>query len=224
MKKIICFLLVLVCLFACVSCNVKDKIQDTAGDLLGNFGKKSTVEDISETIGASKPTKIVTRSEYVGEDTLTAMYTTLVDRNSGKTQFDFEYQRYADIEDMLPTSIMTVAGSVTYNADGSVTSASGESWTAEEAMGYLAESIHVDASGFSSYELTNGGNSLKAYVPVSESVRIFGTAIDADGDILLEIETNGKYLYSVKVSYTANDTGAAVVISTSYDYALVTLD
>ncbi len=214
MKKIICFLLVLVCLFACASCELADKV----------VGKKGTVETIRETVESSRPTKIVTRSEYVGNDTLTAMYTTKVDRASGKTQFDFEYERYADIEDMLPTSIKTVSGSLTYHPDGSVSSSSGETWSADDALGYISESLNLDAAGFKSYELTDNGNDLKAYVPASESVRVFGTVIEAEGDILLEVDTNGTYLYSVKISYTAKDTGANVVVNTSYDYAHVTVD
>ena len=212
MKKIICLLLVLISLFACTSCALVDKI----------FGKKGSVETVRGIVDDSQPTKIVTRTEYVGKDTLTGLYTTKIDRASGVSQFDFEYQRYAEVEDLLPESIKTVHGSVVYHADGSVTDANGDTWSAEDALGYIFESINLDPAGFKSYELLDNGNDLKAYVPAGESVRIFGTSVEAKGDILLEIDTNGKYLYNVKITYTATD-DATVVVNTSYDYAHVSV-
>ncbi|MBQ9070862.1 MAG: hypothetical protein IJY23_05900 [Clostridia bacterium] len=213
MKKIICLLLILVCAVACVSCGGVKKVF-----------KIGTLETIKETVESSAPTKIVTRTEYVGVDTLSSMYITQKDRASGKAQFDFEYQRYATVEEMIPGGIKTVSGTVYYAADGTVSSASGESWSADEAIGYLSESLNLEKSGFKSHELSDSGNDLKAYVSAEDSLRVFGSNIDAEGDILLEVDTNGKYLYNVKISYTAKGTGATVVINTSYDYSLITLD
>ena len=212
MKKIVCLLLALMCVFTAVSCNSANSI------------KKGTLNTISETVSSSSPTKIVTRTEYVGRDTLTAMYVTQIDRASGKSQFDFEYERYSEIEEMIPGGIKKVTGTIYYAADGSVTSSEGETWSADEALGYLSESINLDKSAFKSHELADNGNDLKAYVAAEDSLRVFGSNIDADGDILLEVDTNGTYLYSIKISYTAKGTGDMVVVNTSYDYSLIVLD
>ena len=212
MKKIVCLLLALMCVFAAVSCNSASSL------------KKGTLKTISETVNASVPTKIVTRTEYVGRDTLTAMYITQIDRASGKSQFDFEYERYSKIEEMVPGGIKKISGTVYYAQDGSVTNSDGESWSADEALGYLPDGISIDKSAFKSYELTDNGNDLKAYVAAEDSLRVFGSNIDAEGDILLEVDTNGTYLYSIKITYTAKGTGDVVVVNTSYDYSLIVLE
>ena len=213
MKRIVCLLLALICVFVAVSCDSTKKTL-----------KKGTLKTIGETVESSSPTKIVTRTEYVGVDTLTAMYVTQIDRASGKSQFDFEYDRYSKIEEMVPGGIKTTSGTIYYAADGSVTSSTGDAWSADEALGYLSDSIQLDKSGFKSHELSDNGNDLKAYVAAEDSLRVFGSNIDAEGDILLEVDTNGTYLYSIKISYTAKGTGAVVVVNTSYDYSLIVLE
>lgn len=221
MKKIVCLLLVLASVLCFAACG--DNRGDGSSVIDKITGKSGTLATVSETVNSSTPTKIVTRTEYVGEDTLVGMYTTKIDRASGITQFDFEYQRYAKIEELLPSNVKTVSGTVYYNADGSVTDSEGETWSSDDALGYLPETLVLDDAGFSSYDIINDGNDLRGYVKASESKRVFGTAIDAEGDILLEIDTNGQYLYSIKVTYTAAGTGATVVVNTSYDYVSVSL-
>lgn len=217
MKKIICLILALVCVVACASCNNSGESQNP---ILGN---KGTLETVRDTVNNSSPTRIVTRTEYVGKETLEAMYTTQIDRESGKSQFDFKYERYATVEEMLAGSIKTVEGTVYYNADGSVSSSDGESWDSKDTLTYLPENLNLEEIGFKSYEIVDNGNDLKGYIASSDSKRVFGSKIDADGDIMLEIDTNGMYLYNIKITYTAKDTGATVVVNTSYDYSAVTI-
>ena len=215
MKKIICLFLVLVCALACVSC---DKGGETP-----IIGKKGTFETVKETVNTSLPTKIVTRTEYVGKDTLTAMYVTKIDRTSGKSQFEFNYQKYAEVEELLPDAIKSISGTVYYGADGTVTSSTGETWDPKDTLTYLPENLNLEEIGFKTYEIVDNGNDLKGYIASSDSKRIFGSKIDADGDIAIEIDTNGVYLYNIKITYTAKDTGATVVVNTSYDYSAVTI-
>ncbi len=211
MKKIICLLLILACAFAMVSCKKKNKETE------------SGVETISKIVNESLATKIVTKTEYLveGEETLTGKYTTEIDRSRGNSKFTFEYQRYARIEDMNDDRIKTVKGSVFYNADGNVSYNEGDTWEAADAIAYLPFSLDINESRFVSYEVSEDGNNLKAEIAAGEAKRIFGTDISAEGNITLEIDTNGKYLYEIRILYTAEGSGAKVNIQTSYDYSQV---
>lgn len=217
MKKLICFALIAACLLSLASCSLFGKDDGE------NEGPKTPVAKISEIVNNSSPTKVYTKIEYVGSETLTAKYTTLVDRNSGNSKFDFEYQRVAKIEEMLPSNVKTVKGSIWYDADGNVSHNEGETWVAEDVSGYLAYSLEISETRFAKYEMKDGENDLYAEISPAEAKRVFGADISAEGNIVLEIDTNGKYLYLVTIRYTAKDTGAIVTIQNSYDYATVNI-
>ena len=223
MKKIICLLLAILCTFAIVSCN-----QDTPDETPdGNQNNGPTVSELDTLIGiieSSLPTKIVTHVDYkYGEDTFKGRYTTTVDRASEKSQFDFSYQRLAiPGEDISDSHIMTIAGSVYYK-DGQVSNTEGAEWQSP-GYGYLEFSLDFSETKLDNVTFTNDGDDLTATISADNAIRVFGTAIDADGDITISIDTNGEYLYSVMISYTAKDTGAKVTVNTTYDYAKVSLD
>lgn len=215
MKKLICLVLVLVCSFALFSC----------GDKNGDGGSvNSKVETISKIVSESVPTKIVTQSEYViGDETLTGQYTNEIDRTRGNERLTFVYTRYAKIEEMSPSPIKTLSGVVRKNKEGNY-SCDGDEWKAGDATAYLPLALNIDEARFASYEISEDGTDLTAEIAPAESKRTLGTDIDAEGNITLKIQTNGQYLYEVEVSYTAKDTGALVVILTSYDYSQIKLD
>ena len=209
MKKIICLLLIFGCLFAMVSCKKNKKVD-------------SSVELIGKIVSESLATEIKTKTEYViGEDNLTGKYTTQIDRERGNSKFDFEYTKFADIGS-TDGRFETFKGSVYFEANGNV-SYDGDTWEAVDATGYLPLAINVLESRFESFELSEDGTDLVAEVAPSEAKRTFGTDIAADGNIMLEIITDGKYLHEVKVTYTAAETGATVVIETTYDYMPISL-
>ena len=215
MKKILCLLLTLVLVFACVSCGKFGK--DKGGD-----ESEGTVETIAATVNSSNPTEIVTKVDYIaeGQETLTSSYVTEKDAENGIERFVFHTQRYADVEELVPDNIKKLDGTVWKNADGSVKNSKGDVFSKNDAVGYVSEKLNVVKSAFKTYELKDGGNDLSATVEAKNAEIVFGTDIKAVGDISIEIDTNGIYLYNVSVSYTT-ETGAKVNITTSYGYAVV---
>ena len=215
MKKIICLLLILACAFAMVSCKQE---EDNTPDV-------ATVETISKIVNNSVATKIVTKTEYLieGEDSLIGKYETTIDRTRGNSRFDFEYTRYAKVEEMNDGYIKTVQGTVGYDSNGNVSYNNGDSWTSTDATAYLPFNLNIDEARFVSYQISEDGTDLIAEIAPEEAKRVFGTDISANGNISLEVDTNGEYLYEIRITYTAKDSGAQVDIQTSYDYAKVSV-
>lgn len=217
MKKLLCLLLALVCMTMCVSCFGNGNDDD-------DNGAAATVETIAGIINGSTPTKITTKVEYIveGEETIVSSYDTEKDEANGIYVFTFNAKRPADVLELLPTNIKTISGSVRYNADGTVTASTGDTWSKEDAVGYLAEMINISTSSFKTYELKSNGEDLTGIVAAKDAKRVFGEDIAAASDITVEIDTNGTYLYTVTIEYTAAS-GATVKVSTSYDYAVINL-
>ena len=216
MKKLISLLLVLCCVFAVCSC---DKIPDGIGDELQ---QPQGVAKIAAIVNSSAPTKITTFSDYIvsAEDNLMLngrYYTTIAE--NGKKKFDFEYEKFAPIGSA--SAVETVSGSVLYNADGTVSEDNGATWTGAGA-GYLPYSLNLNESDFKSFNISENGNNLSALISAEKSMSVFGVKIAATGDITLEVETNGTYLYYVNISYATEN--ANVIIKTSYDYSAISLD
>ena len=211
MKKIVCLLLVLVCSFAMFSCF--------------NSGK-SDVDTISKIVNESVATKIVTKVDYVpvDDEALSGVYTTSIDRNSGKSKFTFVYSRYATVEEMNGGHTKTVDGSVWYDANGQISRNEGDTWEPNLAPAYLPNSLDISEARFVSVALSEDGTDMTAEIAPKEAKRAFGTDISAEGNIVLKVETNGTYLYEISVTYTAKDTGALVTVVTSYDYGEVEFD
>lgn len=216
MKKIFCLLLTLVLTFACVSCNGIGKKNEEEPE--------GTVETISATVNSSTPTQIVTKVDYIveNEETLTSSYITEKDTNSGVERFTFHTKRYPTVEEMSPVAIKEIQGSITKDADGNVKSSDGDTWSKAEAVGYLPEKLNVIKSAFKTHTLKDKGNDLVATIAAADAERVFGADIGAAGDISLEIDTNGTYLYKVTVSYTTAS-GATIIVTTSYDYGVITI-
>lgn len=222
MKKILCLLLALVCMLACVSCIAGG--NNDGNDNADDNKAPATVETIAKIINSSKPTQITTKVEYIeeGEETLVSSYNTEWDEAKGIYAFTFTRREKAFIEEYLPDDVKVTSGTVWYNADGTVTSSTGDSWSKENAVGYLPEMLNISTASFKTYELTSDGADLKGTVAKDDAKRVFGEDINAFSDITVEIDTNGKYLYKVVVEYTTAE-GATVKASTSYDYAAVSI-
>ena len=232
MKKILCLILTLVLSFGLVSCNLfgKDDKDDGGGNDNGgntNGGNKiSAVEVINNTVNSSKPTQIVSKIDYivVGEDTLTSSYTTEIDEKHNVEKFTFHIvRRSTDLSDPVPGGLKKIDGTVWKNADGSVTNSEGDTWSASDAVGFLAEKISLKESYLKNVEISADGNDLTAYVSADNAESVFGAAVkDAKGDIKIVVDTNGTYLYNVTVTYNTTS-GATINIVTSYDYAVIDL-
>ncbi|MBR2650316.1 MAG: hypothetical protein IKD45_01515 [Clostridia bacterium] len=223
MKKIICLLLALCCTLAMFSCANNEGGDN--GD--GNGGEDAlAVEKINSVIDSVSPTRIVTHVDYkIGDETYKGRYTTEIDRASEKSTFDFSYQRLAiPGEDVSDSHIMTIAGKVYYK-NGEASKNEGANWEAVGAgRGYLEFSLDLSENKLKSYEFSEDKCDLTATVAKADAMRVLGTDIDCDGDITVSVDTNGEYLYGVKITYTAADTGATVVVTTTYDYAAIVLD
>ena len=221
MKKFLLLLLSMTLVFSCfISCGN----NSGNGNQGGVSAEKGTVEYVAEVVAASLPTKIVTHVNYVfGEDIFEGVYSTEMDRVNKKTQFSFEYDRMAiPGEDVSDDYIKTESGVVLFK-DGEVLRSEGSDW---ETLGdgYLTLSLSIVQSMLATAEVSEDGCDLVATVSAQNTERVFGSAIDAKGDVTLEIDTNGTYLYSVKISYVANGTDASITVETSYEYAPIVFD
>jgi len=220
MKKFLLLLLSLTLVFSClVSCGLKKNDNDNKID-----AEKGTVEYVAAIVAQSLPTKIVTQTKYVSDDDVfEGFYETEIDRANKKTEFSFEYQRIAiPGEDISDGYKKTEKGLVQFR-EGEVLRSEGSDWeTLGE--GYLNLSLSVVQSMLKTYTVSEDSFDLTSTVAVENTQRVFGSAINAEGDVTLDIDTNGKYLYSVKISYVSADTGALVEVNTSYEYAPVTFD
>ena len=209
MKKIICLLLAVTCIFAMASC-----------------GSKASIEDV---IANSKPTEVTTFVDYMGTtDKLEGRYTTRID--GAKSLMEYSYQRYAEPSEMHEGRIKTVTGTVWYY-NGQVSHDEGATWVSSTTQDVVTINLRFEKDKFETYEYSDDGNSITATLKAEYSERVLGVAIDTATNaetgekslITLAVNTNGTYLYSVRITYVAVS-GATVDVNTSYTYSPVTLD
>jgi len=207
MKKITCFVLVLLMLLGMASCDWK---------------KNDTIEiaGISE---ASKITSIVT---YVdGNGTLTNEYVTEIDHENQRAIFTYATQRYATFEEASDTRIVTENGTIHYNVGSmEMTPDGGETWVTTDDIS-LSFNLKLRPEQFKTYESYDDGNSAVATLAPSQTLSVLGTEIQTkdNSDINVSIVSNGTYVYNVDFDYTAVS-GAKVLVKTTYNYEKITLD
>ena len=187
--------------------------------------KKGSVSNITKD---SNPTKINTLVEYVingGEDTLRQVYTTDIDTENKRTIFTYARDRFALPEELSETRIIRESGVVLYDMATKLTSDDhGESWNADGAA-IEAFSLNIESGKFKEYSLSADGNIATGILAAKMAKEVLGSEIKTldDTDITVVISTDGKYLQSLDISYTA-ESGAIVAVSTSYSYAKITID
>ncbi len=187
--------------------------------------KKGSISNITR---ESNPTKINTLVEYVigdGEDTLRQVYTTDIDTENKRAIFTYARDRFSLPEEMNESRIIRESGAVLYDMANKLSSDdSGETWNAD---GATTESftLEIEASHFKEYTLSADGNIATGILAAEDSKTVLGTEIETneDSDITVVISTDGKYLQSLDIYYTAKS-GAKVAVSTSYSYAKITID
>jgi len=201
MKRIVCLILAITCVFALFSCGGK--------------------VNLNEAVDKAVPTKVVTIVEYVvGGETLTSEYVTQHDTKNGVSSIDYIYQRFGEIELGDVERVVTLEGTVYYK-NGEISYNEGDTWTPAEDVMY-SFTFNTEERYFKTYEHSADGKSVTATVAVENAERVFGFPISATGDITVTFTTNGNYLYGVDVAYTT-ESGANVVVRSSYDYAAITL-
>ncbi|MBP3308154.1 MAG: hypothetical protein IJY01_06300 [Clostridia bacterium] len=187
--------------------------------------KKSSISNITKD---SSPTRINTLVEYVvgnGEDTLRQVYTTEIDAEGKRAIFTYARDRYALPEEMSETRIIRDKGTVLYDMEKKSSSDDGgKSWAAD---GVAEEdfALKIEASHFKEYSLSPDGNIATGVLAQKDSKEVLGNEIATkdDSDITVIISTDGRYLQSLDIYYTATS-GAKVAVSTSYSYAKITID
>ena len=215
MKKIICILLILTCVFAVASCK-----KDPAPTPTPQPAPQPEV--INDIIAKSAPTKIVSIVEYVtATDTLKSVYTTEIDRVNNKARLIYDINELGNIAAGDPERIMHYAGEI-YYADGAVKHYTDSSWST--AVG-LAPDFKLDMSRalFAEYVVSEDGTTVTGKVTGENVAKVLGIEGLGATEMTVKVMTNGTYIYSLDITYTTS-TGATVVVNTSYTYNTITLD
>ncbi len=199
----------------------KDFAEHTLVDgacVCGYSEEVKTVFDIIDTIA---PTKIVTVIEYTtvkGEE-LNGEFATVISGNN--MILTYTYQVFSSFDDALlgEDRIKTVSGAVYYR-DG-LYSEDGFEWSAEapsdiEVVFEFASEYLLNAT------LSEDGYNLTAEITPENAVLVFGSDLEADGNIALSVETNGVNLFRI-VASAKTVSGADVTVKTSYTYNAVEL-
>ena len=213
MKKIIGIILVLAALFAVTSCGGKKPDPTPAP-------APAPAEVIKDIIANSSPTKIVSIVNYVGDETLTSVFTTEIDNANNKQRLTYDIYKYGDLAAGDPNRIMHYPGEI-YYVDGAVKSWTDDSWQTAIDLN-PAFALDATRSLFTEYVVSEDGTTFNGKVSGENIAKVLGVAVSAN-EVAIEIMTNGTYIYSLQVSYVTS-TGATVVISTSYTYNTITLD
>ena len=215
MKKILCMLTALLCVFSIVACD----LGSTPGDEIGN--------PLEQVVAASNPTEVVTQviysfpgssqlSEYNGK--LNGYYKLEIDGSN--SVFEYRFGTLATPEDLEPDGVLEYDG-VFYCKDGK-TSFNGDRWEVISADTVNAK-LNIVKSRFKTYEKSEDEKTLTATITGANIASVIGHSISADGDISFVLKTNGIYLTGITISYKST-TGADVTIDTSYTYNEINLD
>lgn len=233
MKKFLSLLLVLLCVFAMASCGQGGTTPPAGGggDNPPAGGEAQTEFDVFEAAAKKNaPTNITTLTTYVGKDLAGQEFTfdgRFVLQVSGNNSiFKFAYDRFATIDEAAADYIVREEGAIAVR-DGAAKVQTGGSmgdWEVLVPSLQTLGALNLDKTVVpSDYDLSSDGMELSVKLSREEALAVLGVVIEAQGEILLEAESNGKNVSMVVVSYTSAS-GAAVRIATSYTYGKQTLD
>ena len=209
MKKIICLLLALTCVFALISC-----------------GGEKGIDKFIGLVDASEPTKIVTHTHitYGEEEPLEGRFVTSVEGNNSTLEYWYERNAIPGVDDS-EDPIMEIDG-VIYYKDGKY-SEDGENWTTSTPDANVVNvKFELNAKRLGSYVLSKDGKTLTTIVTAANAEKLFGIKLEnvVDDSVVVTIKNNGTYLVAVTISYsiTAEDgTVADVIVDTSYTYNVI---
>lgn len=210
MKRIISLMLVLSTLFLAVACL--------------NACKNDGDQDIYAIARGSEPTRIITEVYYkdTNKKSLNGRYDMRIEGNN--SIFEYKYDRYRTVEegvlDGSTEPIKTVEG-VLYFKDGRF-SEDGDVW-GSEAVTPGSFKFDLKPEYLTGATVSEDGTVLTATVTKENAVNIIGATISAEGDIALEVKTNGVHLTFITLSYTTAK-GGDMKIVTSYSYNDITLE
>ena len=198
MKKIICLILALTCVFGLTSCT-----RDA----------KKFIKLINE----SQPTKISTvTSINDGERKFSGKFETTIDGSDFELTYSF--QRYTiPGENDDPDAFLTTEEGTVYYKDGKYSN-DGETWFTD-APDAAARQVKFafDAKNLGDYTISKDGTTLKASVTSEQAEAMLGVNVEATDVVEITIKHDGTYLRSIEVYYTTEN-AESVTISTSYSY------
>ena len=231
MKKFLSLMLVLLCMVSMAACSGGQ--TPPQNDLPENNPPAETpdetVQELNVFEAAAKkavPTKIVSLTTFVGKDVFTGAEFTFAGSFSqvasgNNSILDFKYDRFATIEEAADDYIVTTEGAIAIKDGMTKTigdTLSGE-WAAVIPSAQKLSAFNLDKASLpEDYKLSDDGQKLTASLNQMEAFKVIGVVIEAEGDISLEVECNGKNISGIAISYTSTS-GARVKISTSYTYA-----
>ena len=230
MKKILSLMLILACVFSLAACSIGGT-GNTPGGTTNPPADEDVVDVFAMAAKGAVPTKIVSLSTYSGKDlkgdafSMAGSFSQVVSGNN--SILDFKYDRFATIEEMADSYIVSVEGAIAVK-DGK-TKTIGDSLAAKDWEAVIPSLQQIGAFNLTKealpadYQLSADGQKLSVSLTREEALKVIGIVIDASGEISLEVEGNGKNISMVVISYTAAS-GASVRVASSYTYGAQTLD
>ena len=212
MKKLICLILSLALTlglaFAMTAC----------GDEEGN-DNVDPVTKICNIVGESAPTRIITQTDYVVNGiALGGEYITEIEGNN--SILTYSYEKMSDPMDGNSNPHTTVSGKIYYK-DGRF-SEDGITWKTG-APSTTPIIFNVSKDVFVNPVVSQDGYTLTAEITPEAALAAFGTDLAAEGNLVVEIVTDGTNLRDINISGTTAQ-GASVMVRTSYTYTAVTLE
>ena len=198
MKKLLCSILAIVCVFALFSC----------GD------KEVDLSAFTSAISNSKPTGVTSDANY-GDYKQTYTYIAGTHKSDGKAAATFTsvIGRKANVEDQSDSSDYTET-TVKYYYDGKVKTGDGE-WA--EGTLFSGITLNLSNENLKSGSIVIDGNTLTAVVPADKVNAVLGLENGSTGDVNLKVVTDGVYLTSVELSWQVNGVSSAVKTVYTYD-------
>lgn len=230
MKKILSLMLILACVFSLAACSIGGT-GNTPGGTTNPPAGEDVVDVFAMAAKGAVPTKIVSLSTYSGKDlkgdafSMAGSFSQVVSGNN--SILDFKYDRFATIEEMADSYIVSVEGAIAVK-DGK-TKTIGDSLAAKDWEAVIPSLQQIGAFNLTKealpadYQLSADGQKLSVSLTREEALKVIGIVIDASGEISLNVEGNGKNISMVVISYTAAS-GASVRVASSYTYGAQTLD
>ena len=230
MKKILSLMLILACVFSLAACSIGGT-GNTPGGTTNPPAGEDVVDVFAMAAKGAVPTKIVSLSTYSGKDlkgdafSMAGSFSQVV--NGNNSILDFKYDRFATIEEMADSYIVSVEGAIAVK-DGK-TKTIGDSLAAKDWEAVIPSLQQIGAFNLTKealpadYQLSADGQKLSVSLTREEALKVIGIVIDASGEISLNVEGNGKNISMVVISYTAAS-GASVRVASSYTYGAQTLD
>ena len=218
MKKILCMLIALACVFSIVAC-------DFSGGNSNDDPKTEIGNPLEKVVSASKPTKVVSQVKYLYPEShafskinFDGFYSLEIDGED--SIFSYDYKVPATVEEAADGPVKPVSGKI-YVKGGKI-STDGDEWEVVSPE-TVTHSLNLLKNRFKTYEKSADEKTLTATITAENLKSVIGYSLAADGDISFVLKTDGIFLRHITISYKSTS-GAEVSIDTSYTYNDITLD